>query len=37
MMHCSLAGPSKKLSIVLTESESRNFASKVSDHVPFIR
>ena len=37
MMHCSLAGTSKKLSIVLTESESRNFASKVSDHVPFIR
>jgi hypothetical protein len=37
MMHCSLAGPSKKLSIVLTESESHNFANKVSDHVPFIR
>jgi hypothetical protein len=37
MMYCSLTAPSKKLSIVLTESESQNFVDKVSDHVPFIR
>jgi len=37
MAYCALAGPSKKLSIVLTESEHSLFASTVSDHVPFIR